>query len=285
MDRKTILIVDGGEDSRFVLENRLAAEGYYTIKAYTGRDALRAANAKRPDFIIIDKVLADMSGQEVADRLREYSKTSSIPIIFWSELFSKEDKIKNDGSVTNKKMFSEPCEVGKLRTTIERLLSSFPTRNKTQEPLENRLMNKNTSVLVIDDEPDIRRVLEYNLELEGFEVYTAADGPTGLRIAREKMPDVILLDWVMPKMDGLEVLSELRRDDTTKDIIVFMLIAKSMMNDVSTALANGADDYIPKPFDGAELGKRITSMLEVLRRRRGDNAGETEEIVCLSSTE
>ncbi|MCK4815627.1 response regulator [bacterium] len=146
-------------------------------------------------------------------------------------------------------------------------------------------MNKNICVLVIDDETDIRKVLEYNLELDGFDVYSAVDGPTGLKIAREKKPDVILLDWVMPKMDGLEVLAELRDDERTKDIIVFMLTAKSMMDDVATALANGADDYIPKPFEGAELGQRIKSMLDVFWRLNDGNACESKKAICLSSSE
>ena len=143
-------------------------------------------------------------------------------------------------------------------------------------------MNKKISVLVIEDEKDIRILLEYNLKLDGFKVYSAADGPAGLKIASEKTPDVILLDWVMPKMDGLEVLSELRHDERTKDIIVFMLTAKNMMDDVSTALANGADDYIPKPFDGAELGQRIMGMFEAFRERRGDNSRESEKVMRLS---
>lgn len=131
-------------------------------------------------------------------------------------------------------------------------------------------MNRNITVLIIDDEKDIRRILEYELKLDGFNVYSASTGQAGLRIATEKKPDVILLDWVMPKMDGLEVLSKIRHDERTKDIIVLMLTAKNMMDDVETALANGADDYIPKPFEGGELGARIMSILGVLRGQKGD---------------
>jgi DNA-binding response OmpR family regulator len=126
-------------------------------------------------------------------------------------------------------------------------------------------MDKKIAVLIIEDETDLRKMLEYRLIINGFKVYSAADGSAGLKMAKEKIPDVILLDWVMPEMNGLEVLSKLRHDDTTKDIIVFMLTAKNMMDDVSTALANGANDYIPKPVDGADVGQRIMSMLEVFR--------------------
>jgi len=144
-------------------------------------------------------------------------------------------------------------------------------------------MNKKISVLLIEDEKDIRKVLEYSLKSDGFKVYSAANGSVGLKIASEKRPDVILLDWVMPKMNGLEVLSELRHDERTKDIIVFMLTAKNMMDDVSTALANGANDYIPKPFDGTKLGQRIRSMLRALtEKEKGfDNTRQGEKAMGL----
>ena len=125
-----------------------------------------------------------------------------------------------------------------------------------------RTMSKKISVLVIEDEEHIRTVLEYNLKLDDFDVYLAADGRTGLELAREKNPDVILLDWMMPDMDGLKVLSELNCDENTKNIPVFMLTAKGMMEDVGRALYEGADDYITKPFDPMQLGEIIKKKLE-----------------------
>jgi DNA-binding response OmpR family regulator len=142
-------------------------------------------------------------------------------------------------------------------------------------------MNKNITVLIIDDEKDIRRILEYELKMYGFNVYSASNGQAGLKIATEIKPDVILLDWVMPKMDGLKVLSKIRHDERTKDIIVLMLTAKNMMDDVETSLANGADDYIPKPFEGAELGPRIMSILGVLREQKGDRSAPQKLIQSL----
>ena len=122
-------------------------------------------------------------------------------------------------------------------------------------------MNEQISVLVIDDEEHVLTVLKYNLKLDGFEVYSAADGPAGLELAREKRPGVILLDWMMPEMDGMKVLSELKYDERTKDIPIFMLSAKGMMYDVGQALYEGADDYITKPFDPMDLGRVIKEKL------------------------
>lgn len=146
-------------------------------------------------------------------------------------------------------------------------------------------MDKKISVLVIEDEKDIRKVLEYNLDSDGFKVYSAADGLKGLKIARQIIPDVILLDWIMPKMSGMEVLAELRNDENTKDIVILMLTAKNMMDDVSTAFANGADDYIPKPFDGAELGKRVMSIFELFKERKTANAPQSKNATEPSPSE
>jgi DNA-binding response OmpR family regulator len=118
------------------------------------------------------------------------------------------------------------------------------------------------NILVIEDEEHIRTILKYNLELDGFKVCLAEDGLTGLDAARENKPDLILLDWMMPGLDGLQVLSELKQDERTKDIPVFMLTAKSMMAEVGRALYEGADDYITKPFDVIELGQIIKDKFE-----------------------
>jgi len=116
-------------------------------------------------------------------------------------------------------------------------------------------------VLLIDDEEDLLEMLRYHLRLYGFKVYTAADGPSGLELAQKKKVDVILLDWMMPGMDGLEVLSELKHNKKTEKIPVFMLTAKSIIEDIEQAFEIGADDYIIKPLDGKEMAKAIKAKL------------------------
>jgi DNA-binding response OmpR family regulator len=123
-------------------------------------------------------------------------------------------------------------------------------------------MSEQITILVVEDEAHIRRVLEYNLKLDSFEVYLAEDGAAGLKLARENNPDVILLDWLMPVMGGLQVLAELKADSSTEHIPVFMLTAKGMLNDVTQAVEMGADDYITKPFNPIQLGKTIREKLE-----------------------
>jgi len=123
-------------------------------------------------------------------------------------------------------------------------------------------MNDRTTVLVVEDEEHIRGVLEYNLRLDGFDVYLVGDGPAALEMAQKENPDIVLLDWMMPGMDGLEVLARLKSSPETSHIPVFMLTAKGMLAEVDRALEAGADDYITKPFDPIRLGKLIKQRLD-----------------------
>jgi len=118
------------------------------------------------------------------------------------------------------------------------------------------------TVLVVEDEDHIRTVIEYNLRRQGFDVYTAENGLDGLDLVRRVRPDVVLLDWMMPEMDGLEMLAELKRDPRTAKFCVLMLTAKGMAADIQKALELGADDYITKPFDPASLGETIAKKLD-----------------------
>jgi diguanylate cyclase (GGDEF)-like protein len=123
-------------------------------------------------------------------------------------------------------------------------------------------------VLIADDDDDILRFVEVNLRLEGFDVMTAPDGEQALRYASESDPDLILLDVMMPGIDGYEVCKKLREDTRTKHICVIMLTAKSLAADRVVGLSSGADDYIIKPFDPIELVARIKSSLRRSREMR-----------------
>lgn len=116
--------------------------------------------------------------------------------------------------------------------------------------------------LVIDNDKNLRRLLEYNLHLEGFRVNLSASGPEGLKIAQHEDLDVILLDMLLPEMDGLETLAELKYNEVTNSIPVFMLSEKGNFHDLERALEIGAVDYISKPFDVEEIGKIIRKKLK-----------------------
>jgi two-component system alkaline phosphatase synthesis response regulator PhoP len=115
-------------------------------------------------------------------------------------------------------------------------------------------------ILAVDDEPDVQRLIRIKLKKAGYEVLTASDGEEGLRLALEEAPDVVLLDVMMPKMDGFAVLERIKAEMSPAPIVL-MLTAKGQEGDLVQGLTGGADDYIVKPFAPRELLARINVAL------------------------
>jgi PleD family two-component response regulator len=126
-------------------------------------------------------------------------------------------------------------------------------------------------ILIAEDEPHLREVLHMQLELAGFEVFEACDGEEALELAERMHPDVILLDVMMPRMDGYEALQRLRASYATRFIPIIMLTAKDTKHDVMTGFRGGANDYLTKPYDGSELLLRVNNQLNWSRQQREAN--------------
>ena len=128
-----------------------------------------------------------------------------------------------------------------------------------------------TRVLVIDDEAPIRLLCRVNLEAEGMTVLEASDGPTGLEKARNEEPDVILLDVMMPTLDGWRVAEHLLDDPSTKDIPIIFLTARAEFRDRARGLDIGGIDYVTKPFNPLELASLVRNLLERIDRGERDD--------------
>jgi DNA-binding response OmpR family regulator len=141
---------------------------------------------------------------------------------------------------------------------------------------ENRRRRDNgtvaTRVLVIDDEAPIRLLCRVNLEAEGMEVLEAADGPSGLATARAETPDVILLDVMMPGLDGWRVAEELLDDERTQGIPIVFLTARAELRDRARGIDIGGVDYVTKPFNPVELAPLVRSLLARV------SAGERDDV-------
>ena len=127
-------------------------------------------------------------------------------------------------------------------------------------------------VLVVEDEPPQAELLAYNLQAEGYRLAQASDGEEALLVADETLPDLIILDWMLPKLSGIEVCRQLKKRDRTKHIPIIMLTARSEEADRVRGLDTGADDYVAKPYSVSELTARVRA---VLRRNRPGSIGET----------
>ncbi len=138
-------------------------------------------------------------------------------------------------------------------------------------------MQMTPHVLVVEDEDSLATLLQYNLEKEGYDVALAGDGEEALLLVDERLPDLIVLDWMLPKVSGIEVCRRLRQRNETRNVPIIMLTARGEETDRVRGLDTGADDYVVKPFSMTELSARIRAVLRRLRPglaedrvRRGD---------------
>lgn len=131
-------------------------------------------------------------------------------------------------------------------------------------------MAEQISILIIDDDRMIRQLLQSTLSRKDFVVYTAEDGQSGVDLAQKEDVDVILLDWMMPAMDGMEVFRQLKQNEKTRQVPVFMLTSKGTGGDIDQAISAGIDDYIVKPFSTSEIDKTIRNKLKKTRDANAD---------------
>lgn len=150
-------------------------------------------------------------------------------------------------------------------------LETVSTRATPSNQRTARLNLSTPRLLVIEDEPSQVELLRYNLSKQGFDVRVAMDGEEGVDAAREDPPDLILLDWMLPNLSGIEVCRQLRRDKATREIPIIMLTARSEERDKVRGLDVGADDYVTKPYSVKELIARVRAALRRPAARVADS--------------
>ncbi len=134
-------------------------------------------------------------------------------------------------------------------------------------------------ILVVEDENALVTLLRYNLEREGFQVIEAGNGEEALLLAREQKPDLILLDWMLPLLSGIEVCRQLRRLPETRSVPIIMLTARGEEGDKLRGLDSGADDYVTKPFSPSELIARVRAVIRRARPAIGNETLQYEDLV------
>ena len=162
----------------------------------------------------------------------------------------------------------------------------IPHRSEEEEDLPS-LGTGDFTILVVDDEPDMRRFLVTTLA-EDYHVLQAADGEQGIKLAQTQSPDLVLLDWMLPGRDGLEICQLVRRDDSTKDVKIILLTARVDEASKIKALEEGADDFLTKPFSLIEVKTRIANQLRIAylqKDLRARNLDLEETLSQLKETE
>ena len=142
---------------------------------------------------------------------------------------------------------------------------------------------KEFTILIIEDEPDILELIEYNLTQSGYSIIVSNNGEKGIEVARKRLPDLILLDLMLPGIHGIDVCRILKSDKDTSDLSIIMLTALGQEEDIVKGLETGADDYVTKPFSFPVLEARIKSVLRRVKNEKNDNSNVSNSGIVISS--
>jgi CheY-like chemotaxis protein len=251
-----ILLVDDETVNLDVLSRRLGREGYLVNQAESGRKALDLMQVQKFDLVILDVRMPDLDGIEVLKRIKADVKTRSTPVIMLSAHTS--DKIIRKCLLLGAADYlGKPLIMDLARNRIEINLA----RREQLPPVTGSEL----TFLLVDDHPLNIDLLERMITKLGYRAITVSNGPEALeKIGKEKI-DLVLLDIVMPGMDGLQVLSEIRKNLSAGELPVIMVTAENDNSTMLNAITEGANDYITKPYDMIFLRKRIEACLATQR--------------------
>ncbi|MCD4781829.1 MAG: response regulator [Candidatus Omnitrophica bacterium] len=276
-NEETILVIDDEPINIEALSVSLIAHNYRVISAQDGVSGLKIMREKKPDVVILDVMMPGMDGFEFCEIVKKDETVKNIPIIFLTARVTRADKLRGFNTGADEYMV-KPFDVEELMARMQVLLrrrSHVPKAKEKkkevvsaeyklkqdEEILKEEPRGRGEMILVIDDEPINIEVLDGRLTLNNYKVIAACDGVEGLRIAREKMPELIILDLMMPKMTGYEFCKAIKSDDRLKNIPLIMLSAKDAIVDKLYGYNLGADDYMTKPLNKTDLLIRVDALL------------------------
>ena len=258
MDKKKILIIDDEKDLLSVLAKELRAEEYSVITASNGGDAIVSAESEHPDLIILDLLMPDVDGAEVSVRLKENVETKDIPVIFLTGLYLKEEEMEKGHMFGGSAMFAKPYDREELLSTIKELTceKEYSLNKKSTFHMDKK------KILIVDDEKDALTMLAKELEIAGFSVIPADSGNDAVMLAKSERPDLIILDWLMPDIDGAEVSVRLKENVKTKDIpVIFLTGLYPKEEEVEKGHMLGGNATFAKPYNKEELVSAIKELI------------------------
>ena len=243
---KTILLVEDEEDLRQVLAEALQQEGYAIIEAANGQEALKVALQTHVDLIITDLMMPRMNGWRLLTALRERGR--DVPVIIITAYMNEEgQEVLTSRDITN--FLVKPIDLDDMTAMVDDVFSSPENRPRR--------------ILAVDDEEDARLLVSACLEKAGFVVETATGGKEALARVENFRPDLVLLDIVMPGMDGFEICRRLRSKPVTARIPMIMITVKSSAEYVKKSVSLRINGYIVKPFDPDVLIERVRKILQL----------------------
>jgi CheY-like chemotaxis protein len=234
MSKERILIIEDELDQILMMKMRLEANGYEVFKALDGEDGLEKAREVKPDLIILDLILPKIDGNEVCRRLKENPETKKIPVIIitaYGLSNLKEQCFAHGADDCMRKPYISEELLAKIKSNLAKA----------------KKMQAKSRVLVVDDEPDFLKMIKVRLEANNYEVITASNGKEAIEKFKSEKPAMVLLDIIMPGLDGIKVLESIRK--MNKKIPVFIVTAFSGKERFRLANQLGASGIIIKTSD------------------------------------
>ncbi|MDY7036811.1 MAG: response regulator [Thermodesulfobacteriota bacterium] len=273
--RPRILIVDDEPRNIKLLSAQIPADKYEIIKAYDGIEALEKTKKALPDLILLDIMMHKMNGYELTSSLKNDPKTAHIPIILITALDDSESRAKGLEAGAEE-FLSKPVNSVEIMTRIESMLRLKQYREqlsiRTQSDAhfivqgdreERRLRGEDHPVvLLVEDNDNDARIIQEYLRGEPYKIEIARNGEDALSIVLRERIDLILLDILLPGMNGFEVCNCLKEDGETEDIQIVLITSLNDLESKIRGLELGADDFLVKPVDSRELGARINVLLK-----------------------
>ncbi|PIZ12965.1 MAG: hypothetical protein COY53_07310 [Elusimicrobia bacterium CG_4_10_14_0_8_um_filter_37_32] len=246
---KKILVIDDEPAIAQLIKINLEADGYEVDTALDGMEGIEKAKASPPDVITLDVLMPGMNGFQVMELLKKNPGTADIPVIFISIVEGpQKDRGFHLGAVD---FLTKPIEYGELLKSLKKIESSI-----------GKVTGVKKEVLVIDDERDVANLIKVNLEDQGYDVFVAYNGPDAIAIARERKPEVIMLDLAMPGMDGFSVMKVLKQDKETEHIPIIVLTGHDTKGYKQKSLMLGAAQYMTKPFSEKDIVEEIKKVIK-----------------------
>lgn len=243
-ERPLILVVDDDVATNTFIRFLLEEEGYEILSTTDGTEALSLAATHRPDVITLDLLMPEVNGYQVLRKLKENPLTAEIPVCITSIIEEKAQGYRL-GAID---YITKPFDSEHLLEAIHRILAPASHGDKTR-------------ILVAEDDLGIMELVEMALPAEQFEVFTATDGITALEILRRDRPDLVLLDIMIPRLDGYDFIRQAKADPHTHDIPILVLSVRSLEEDINYALRLGAERYLVKA-----PGEATSDLWEVVER-------------------
>jgi CheY-like chemotaxis protein len=257
----SLLIVDDNAMNRDMLARRLDREGYRIATASGGRAALAHVAEQKFDLILLDILMPDMDGYQVLETLKADPATREIPVVMLTAV-NEIDSVVRSFELGAEDYLTKPFNIPFVKSRIMACLrASQPVDAGAADDIAG------ANILIVDDNAMNRDMLARRLEREGYQITTASGGRAALELISNQPFDLVLLDILMPDLNGYQVLETLKSDPATRDMPVVMLTAVNEVDSLKSCIDLGAEDYLIKPFNALLLRSRIAS---ILRSRQQD---------------